>query len=147
MAKAMQCPGCGLYHPARYDQCVSCGHKLDGTGSGSLPIVAPHQQGDRHDDDDEDDDEEDDDDERPKRRNKKAGKKSSRPKLRLKSIPIMWIVAAAGFLLASAGGIFFFMSRPPESDRLLDEGQKELANGQYAFAQKTLEQAARDQAD
>jgi tetratricopeptide (TPR) repeat protein len=89
-------------------------------------------------------DEEEDDDLTPaekralERRNKRSAVKDGKPG---KPIPLTGLVIAAGILLASAGGTFFFLSRPPESDRLLTQGQKELANGQYAFAQKTLEQA------
>jgi tetratricopeptide (TPR) repeat protein len=51
------------------------------------------------------------------------------------------IAIAAFILIASAGGTYFFMTKPPENQRLFQEGLKELSNGQYAFAVKTLNQA------
>lgn len=144
----MQCPGCGLYHPARYEQCVSCGRSFTGQDE---PVAtepkppaafktqrksqtqAKQQVLDDEENEETADSEFDDEDDLPKRpqRQKKKG-----------ALPLgLGITIAAGILLASAGGTYFFLSRPPESDRLLTEGQKELANGQYAFAQKTLEQA------
>lgn len=125
----MQCPGCGLYHPARYEQCVSCGRQLNGGEGGAAPSSAaeesPQFEQEEHDD-------EVDAGRRRPAKAKPAGKKS---------LPLAMIVIGVGILLASAGGTFFFLSRPPESDRLLSEGQKQLANGQFAFAEKTLEQA------
>lgn len=126
----MQCPGCGLYHPARYEQCVSCGRKLNAQAAQALAEEDPPEQ--------EQIEEEDESSElssgRPSgRRSKADGAK--------KPLPFGMIVIAVGILLASAGGTYFFLSRPPENDRLLSEGQKQLANGQFAFAQKTLEQA------
>ena len=140
----MQCPGCGLYHPARYEQCVSCGRSFSGQDEPSAAAAAEpkppgafkQRKAQTQVKDDEEADELDEDeleDDLPKRgsRTKKRG-----------GLPVgLGITIAAGILLASAGGTYFFLSRPPESDRLLTEGQKELANGQYAFAQKTLEQA------
>ena len=129
----MQCPGCGLYHPARYEQCVSCGRKL----SGSAQAVAEPE-----DDYVEDEpeavaaDAEDENESLPARKRSRSTRAGGK-----KRLPWGMITVAMGILLASAGGTFFFLSRPPESDRLLTQGQKELANGQYAFAEKTLEQA------
>lgn len=89
---------------------------------------------DELDDSDPDSEDLEEEDDVPKRRGRENKKKGG---LSLG----LGVTIAAGILLASAGGTYFFLSRPPESDRLLTEGQKELANGQYAFAQKTLEQA------
>ncbi|MBX9688771.1 MAG: tetratricopeptide repeat protein [Candidatus Obscuribacterales bacterium] len=124
----MQCPGCGLYHPARYDQCVSCGRKLNESAApqDEEPAVSNYQ-------DEAEPEQEDDDEPRARRRKTQSSQKGLSKGLGL--------TIAAGILLASAGGTYFFLSRPPESDRLLSEGQKQLANGQFAFAQKTLEQA------
>ena len=164
---SMQCPGCGLYHPARYEQCVSCGRQLngqeDGASSGPQAPVPPRspssprstqanqerESGARKNtqtsdhDVDEDEFEEDDEDEDYDESARKRGRKPIGAKrAKGKGFPVgLGITIAAGILLASAGGTYFFLSRPPESDRLLMEGKKELANGQYAFAQKTLEQA------
>lgn len=150
----MQCPGCGLYHPARYDQCVSCGRSFNNDESAPAEPAPPgefkrsrkptqtvsREEERRQDEYDDDEDESSDDEEEEEpvsprdKRQKRVPKKGG--------LPLgLGITIAAGILLASAGGTYFFLSRPPESDRLLTEGQKELANGQYAFAQKTLEQA------
>jgi tetratricopeptide (TPR) repeat protein len=51
------------------------------------------------------------------------------------------VVIAAAILCLSAGGTYFFLTKPPENERLLQEGQKQLQNGQYAFALKTLTEA------
>jgi len=45
-------------------------------------------------------------------------------------------------LMLSAGATFFFLTRSPDRDRLLKQGEKELANGQYAFAVSTLTKAS-----
>jgi tetratricopeptide (TPR) repeat protein len=63
-------------------------------------------------------------------------------------MPMAVGIAIAGFiLLASAGGTFFYLTRPPENQRLYQEGQKQLALGQYAFALKTLGEAVRVKPD
>lgn len=123
----MQCPGCGLYHPARYEQCVSCGRKLSGSSAVAEEDL-PQEEAEITEDENEDD--------------PRARRAASRSRQNNKGFPVaLGVTIAAGILLASAGGTYFFLSRPPESERLLAEGQKQLANGQYAFAQKTLEQA------
>lgn len=130
----MQCPGCGLYHPARYEQCVSCGRKL----SGSAQAVAEPELEEYEDEAEEpaQAEAEDEEDSRSKRRASRSTKTGGKKKL-----PLGMITIGIGILLASAGGTYFFLSRPPESERLLVEGQKMLANGQFAFAEKKLEEA------
>lgn len=141
----MQCPGCGLYHPARYEQCVSCGRRFSDPAP-ALPGQDPRLAREEDSDEYEPGDEEEDDElsgggQSPGRTS--AGKSGSRAKTRSggKKFPLLMVMLAVGIIIASAGGTYFFLSRPPESARLLSEGQKQLANGQYAFAQKTLEQA------
>lgn len=51
------------------------------------------------------------------------------------------IMVAATVLLVSAGAVFFFVTKQPDDERLLEQGNKELANGQYAFAVNTLNKA------
>lgn len=153
----MQCPGCGLYHPARYEQCISCGRKFneqaeDPSGGRPSPPTPPgrpkppqqrsnvKQSVEIERESDEDFDEEDDEEELEDEVDDRKGR--SRQNKGKKGLPIgLGVTIAAGILLASAGGTYFFLSRPPESERLLVEGRAQLANGQYAFAQKTLEQA------
>ncbi len=145
----MQCPGCGLYHPARYEQCVSCGRSF--TNQGSEPeartdaYLADEESESRnapqayYDDNNDDEYNQPADNQEPTHARPNSGRQKN--KKEKKPLPLGMIVVAIGILLASAGGTYFFLSRPPESERLLSEGQKQLANGQYAFAQKTLEQA------
>lgn len=167
----MQCPGCGLYHPSRYEQCVSCGAKLaagaerSGRGGVAAPARSAHSNGDSfNDDNDDDDDSDEDDDENEDEdedldddRDDKTGRNRGRPKPKPNKNPRrgqdtaktkggfptgVGIAVAAVILLGSAGGTYFFLSRPPEHERLLQDGQKQLSNGQYAFALKTLEHAS-----
>jgi tetratricopeptide (TPR) repeat protein len=44
-------------------------------------------------------------------------------------------------LLVSAGATIFFLTRAPDDQRLLKQGESELATGQYAFAVRTLTHA------
>lgn len=119
----MQCPSCGLYHPARYEQCVSCGSKL------SLETPQPESQ-------------QEENTAAPGRMPRLRNTENAPGnKFKFKFSASIGILVTVGLFLATAGGTYFFFSRPPESDRLLNEGQKQLANGQFAFAQKTLEQA------
>lgn len=53
----------------------------------------------------------------------------------------MGILLAVTVLLISAGATFFFVTKQPDDERLYEQGQKELANGQYAFAVTTLNKA------
>jgi tetratricopeptide (TPR) repeat protein len=55
--------------------------------------------------------------------------------------PILGILITALVLLTSAGATVFFLTKPPDDERLLKQGQQELAKGQYAFAVKTLTKA------
>jgi tetratricopeptide (TPR) repeat protein len=57
-------------------------------------------------------------------------------------------IMIAGFvLLVSAGGTVFFLTKPAENQRLVEEGQHQLQLGQYAFALKTLTQAVQMKPD
>jgi tetratricopeptide (TPR) repeat protein len=51
------------------------------------------------------------------------------------------VLFAVLILLVSAGATIFFLTKPPDYERLYRQGQQQLGNGQYAFAVKTLEQA------
>jgi tetratricopeptide (TPR) repeat protein len=143
----MQCPSCALYHPARYENCVSCGAGLvaDGEMVKQSPAIST-----RHSRNTEsnritqkekafqDVQQEDDGGETADRRTRKdePGRK--------KGIPTFVGVVIAGFILcASAGGTYFYLTKPPENERLLQEGQKQLALGQYAFALRTLIDASK----
>lgn len=70
-----------------------------------------------------------------------AVSRSEKFKTFLSKIPVAGIAAGVTILLLSAGATYFFLTRPPEGERFFIEGQQQLANGQYAFALKSLEQA------
>lgn len=52
------------------------------------------------------------------------------------------VLVAVAILLVSAGATIFFLTKAPDDQRLYEQGQRELTNGQYAFAVKTLTQAS-----
>ncbi len=161
----MKCQQCGLFHPSRYEQCVSCGARLspdsapaappapaDMRKSRGLPAqTVPSSKAQRstpappvspptsptvpqpQPDGGEFDEEEEVEDPSEARRRRKAHKGGGGPKA-----AIMVLVA---IVFACAGGTYFFLTKPPEYEVLLNEGKQQLANGQFAFAQKTLDQA------
>ncbi|CAM6000551.1 unnamed protein product [Sphagnum balticum] len=51
------------------------------------------------------------------------------------------ILVAVSVLLVSAGATIFFFTKQPDDQRLFSQAEKELANGQYAFAVKSLNKA------
>lgn len=174
----MKCPGCGLYHPPQYENCVSCGVNLKNQEPNNQDVAGPsvvtterpatrdderssrrgrrdsrreelEQELEFRDDErapdpnrmleQETSENEFDMSERPPdsvRRSKhmKGGYKSGVP-------TSVGIVLALTVVLVSAGAVFFFVTKQPDDQRLLEEGQKQLANGQYAFAVTTLNQA------
>lgn len=125
----MQCPNCALYHPARYERCVSCGTSL-------LPDAEPQQVSQPM---------------LPRSREMGSRYKASDDAYlqderapRRSGMPTAIGVAIACFvLLASAGGTVFFLTKPAENQMLLQDGRRQLKLGQYAFALKTLTQAVK----
>jgi tetratricopeptide (TPR) repeat protein len=72
------------------------------------------------------------------RREKKEDNKQKRP------MPTyVGILIAAVILLTSAGTTVFLLTQAPDNERLFKQGEHELANGQYAFAVKTLDKAVK----
>lgn len=149
----MKCPGCGLYHPPQYESCVSCGTKLSAQANenedaaGPVVITARPAASDveaqpsesrrrsKHVQSAGSDDELEPSPESLRRsKHVRSGFKSGTP-------TSLGILVAVTVLLVSAGATFFFITKPPDDQRLYDQGQKELQNGQYAFAVKTLNQA------
>lgn len=117
----MQCPNCSLYHPSRYDRCVSCGTKLQveeaPATAGGASVVAGSSA---------------------------PAKAAKVPRPRGKGMPVGLGIVIAGFILcASAGGTFFFLTKAPENERLLQDGRKQLQLGEFAFAVKTLSEAVK----
>ncbi len=138
----MKCPGCGLYHPNQYERCVSCGASFKESGGEEFndedsqdkgravetmerPVQNPdelaYEEAKAH----------------PQRRSKKLGVSMA------SRLPTMvGALTAVTVLLVSAGATIFFLTKTPDDERLFTQGRKELANGQYAFAVKTLEKTA-----
>lgn len=130
----MRCPGCGLYHPSQYNECISCGEKFgtadqrDENGAASANGYAGGEAASF---------DEDDDDPRKKRRSKsvkhqnKAGMSTT-----------VGVLVALGILLLATGATVFFLTRTPDNERFISKGRTELSRGQYAFAVDTLNKAA-----
>jgi tetratricopeptide (TPR) repeat protein len=143
----MQCPNCALYHPSRYERCVSCGTSLVADNEliqQQPPPVATQTS--------------------PGVRQAAPSQNAHQDRLassgngtgdhdeslsRKRSILPTWLgIALAAFILcASAGVTVFFLTKPPENQRLLAEGQRQLQLGQYAFALKSLSEAVKVKPD
>jgi len=67
--------------------------------------------------------------------------KSSHYGVRPKTPLVVSIFVALLILMVSAGATFFLLTKKPDDERLFSQSQKELANGQYAFAVATLDKA------
>ena len=139
----MKCPGCGLYHPNQYERCVSCGASFKEDGNADFddeshapgkdsavetmerphgdPEEMAYEEAKHH----------------PQRRSKKLG-----VSMQTRLPTMVGALTAVTVLLVSAGATIFFLTKSPDDERLFVKGKKELANGQYAFAVATLEQAA-----
>ena len=136
----MKCPGCGLYHPNQYERCVSCGASFKENGGEDFhddekgPAVETMERPESNPDDPAYEEAK----AHPQRRSKKLGGVSMQSRM-----PTMvGALTAVTVLLVSAGATIFFLTKTPDDERLFTKGKKELANGQYAFAVSTLEQAA-----
>lgn len=128
----MRCPACGVYHPPLYEQCVSCGAKL-GTANVQVEANAKPEPARKI-----TASELDNEPGHHGQRKSKVGKQSHKA-----GIPFLFgILFAVIILLVSAGATIFFLTKPPDYERLYQQGVHEVANGQYAFATRTLEQAA-----
>lgn len=94
-------------------------------------------------------DDHEDDDSNPEGRGTGHKRRSSHMKHQSKAgIPTsVGITTALMILLITAGATFFFMTRTPDDERLLQKGREELARNQYAFAVETLEKAAKIKSD
>lgn len=129
----MRCPACGTYQPAQLERCFLCGEN----------IRPPRSNRPRE-------------DEMPTRtaRSSRTGslpdngrsERSNKPKKQanrlLSTVPTLFgVMVTCLIFLISAGAVVFFLTKPPDDQRLLKQGRQELANGQYAFAVKTLTRA------
>jgi tetratricopeptide (TPR) repeat protein len=92
------------------------------------------------------DDESGEDSGRPGRRKEDRPKRRSqsvKPEIRSGMPGTSAILFLLTVLLIVAGASIFFLTKAPESDRLLDKGLSEIKNGQYAFAVETLTKASK----
>jgi tetratricopeptide (TPR) repeat protein len=161
----MKCPGCGLFHPPQYEKCVSCGANLHAAPDDSSPEEEkPGMQvvtTERPESEDAEMEarrarraqERERKEERREERRMRADTPEEQPKSLRRSknlshafrssVPTMLgVLMATTVLLVSAGATIFFLTKAPDDQRLYVQGQKELANGQYAFAVKDLTQAS-----
>lgn len=147
---AMKCPECGLYHPAQYERCVSCGasfkegegvqgaHSYEETNGMPLDTLErPRAQDDDQIEPDEMEYGQPQPSQKPPRRSKNLG-----ISMQSRMPTMVGALTAVTVLLVSAGATIFFLTKAPDEERLFVKGKKELANGQYAFAVSSLEQAA-----
>lgn len=149
----MKCPACGLYHPPQYEQCVSCGATLDAAGEspaqdegahaaaltpvvpslarapvgGPQPVTVVGEPAG-----------EPADEEIHHTRRSKAHKQAHKSGLPT----AIGVAVTLTILLVSAGATVFFLTKPADDELLFQEAQRQLANGQYAFAVKSLEKVA-----
>ncbi len=139
----MKCPACGLYQPIQFEFCLNCGYNMSSQGNQKSEVgtmgkrlVEPERHRDKS---------VENEDLQVYAAARPTGKPQNRgtrnPKER-RTLPTLvgGLIAAAIFIL-SAGATIFFLTKAPDSERLFKQGQHELANGQYAFAVKTLNNA------
>lgn len=134
----MNCPACGLYHPAFYERCVACGESLNAAK------VPADQKSDsrasltriRFSNFEQEEGEEERD------KYIKSGSHSIKPRQKQSFSNKKGIFIALFILLVFASATAFFFMRSPDDRRLLQEGKQQLSIGQYAFAVQTLSKAA-----
>jgi tetratricopeptide (TPR) repeat protein len=69
-------------------------------------------------------------------------RRSKTQKTRNFSTPaLLGMALSAIVVLLLVGGVVFYVTKSPEEQRLYEQGQKEIGNGQYAFAVATLSKA------
>jgi tetratricopeptide (TPR) repeat protein len=139
----MNCPACGLYHPAFYERCIACGMLLKPTQTSQdnadvPPQVDPRSSLARIRFRDLQDAEEMRQNSAPQRPNL-----PSQTFQRLQAISNKrGFFVALLILVVFAGATAFFLGRSPDDKRLLEQGKQQLSLGQYAFAVQTLSKAA-----
>src|SRR5262249_53734431 len=130
----------------RYSQCVACGTKLVADGEvkeRDKPVSMDRSRGRGADSRGARAETIAETREAPAEESEEEGAEETRGGRRgRRGMPVgIGVVIAGAILCLSAGGTYFFLTKPPENERLLQEGQKQLQNGQYAFALKTLNEA------
>ena len=137
----MQCHSCGLFLPAHYKECVSCGAALAHQAP-SGEVNPPQSYQASRDLDDHSSHETNHVTSHDHARHHQQKRATLKNKLHQSNIPVsLGVLVAIAIIVLFAGGTYFFLTRPGDDDRLVSQGQKELANGQYAFAVKTFEKS------
>jgi Flp pilus assembly protein TadD len=141
----MKCPACELYHPQNFQRCVSCGRELVPSAPGGLAFETEKKPAG--------DDKAETSAQTLRPAQTQPASPAGRPYVKRRTqqsqqkkakagLPALFgFFLAAVVLLLSAGATIFFLTKAPDDQRLLEQAQKELANGQYAFAVKTLDKA------
>lgn len=139
----MKCPACGLYQPIHFELCLNCGYDVSSppdqkseVDSMGKRLVEPERNRDKRVDNRDQQAHMDKGliDSQPRRGGASHRQKSTLP------TPVGVLIAIA-ILVVSAGSTIFFLTKSPDYERLFKQGEHELANGQYAFAVKTLNKA------
>jgi tetratricopeptide (TPR) repeat protein len=151
----MRCSHCGVQNPREAQQCLSCDADLFSPDDEDLPLKKPRQQQRHHvvggvqedfDDEDQDDSQFDRDqafDNRYGSHAPRTVRRSMTQKPKTFGAPaLLGMSVTAIILLILIGGVAFYITKSPEEQRLYDQGQKEIGNGQYAFAVATLSKAS-----
>jgi len=139
----MRCPACGLYQPIQFELCLNCGHDVSSQPDQKSEVDAMAKdvaEYERH--------SKKTVDNRKQQVSsggypggKPQGKAQRSPKQRRSLPPLVGVLIAVAIFVLSAGTTIFFLTKSPDYERLFKQGEHELANGQYAFAVKTLNKA------
>jgi predicted RNA-binding Zn-ribbon protein involved in translation (DUF1610 family) len=129
--RTMKCPQCGLFHPSRYEQCVSCGTRLSADaaqstapsaidmrksrGLSGAPNAAPPRPASPVDVNDSEEEEEEEEEARDSQPRKRQPRQAGGPR----GLPGWAVMVFCAIFLACAGGTYFFLTKPPEYEVLL----------------------------
>ena len=162
----MRCRQCGVQNPRDAKECLSCDADLYTANDEQQPLRRPQNQQRHHvaNGVQEPADDEDDYDDHGQRRSQfdedltfdnrygssapKTVRRSKTQKNKSSDRPaLLGMSLVAIVVLVLVGGVVFFATKAPEDQHLLDQGQKEISNGQYAFAVATLTKASNLKSD
>jgi len=151
----MRCRQCGVQNPHNAQQCLSCDADLFSPNDAEQPLQKPRQQQRHHvaggvrehfDDEDQDDSQFDQEQAFDNRYGSNAPRTVRRSKTQktktFGATALLGMSVAAIVVLILIGGVVFYVTKSPEEQRLYEQGQKEIGNGQYAFAVATLTKAS-----
>jgi tetratricopeptide (TPR) repeat protein len=153
----MRCRQCGVQNPREAQVCLRCDADLFSADDDDQPMKPRQQQ--RHHvangvkenfDDEEQDDSQNSQFDSNRAFDNRYGSNAPRTVRRSKTqkpkthgAPALLAMSAVAIVvLILIGGVAFYITKSPEEQRLYDEGQKQIGNGQYAFAVTTLSKAS-----